>query len=307
MTAKRYTMRCVYDSEVDLKVRRFIVLIRGIRMMRRFTKKELKRLGCSDEEISLILRCQKILPIMFSNDSDEAGFCIDARQLHTQLAIGKKFATWITDKIKKCKFVENTDYITVSQNRETANGGYTQSIEYKLNLRMAEHLCMAQNCENGFIMRDYFCLMEKIVIINNKWWNTRYPQKENYKSMCSAISCFTQSYCARSGDDSDFSREANIINRIATGCSALEIKNYLGVGVNDLTRDNLTNEYNEKIAFLQQQNILLLGMGMPIIQRVKMLISFFDIKYPDAKPLQNYYDRAYLISARKKIIEELER
>ena len=101
----------------------------------------------------------------------------------------------------------------------------------------------------------------------------------------------------------DFSREANIINRIATGCSALEIKTYLGVGLNELTRDNLTNEYNEKIAFLQEQNILLLGMGLPIVQRVNMLISFFDTKYPDAKPLQSYYDREYLLRERQKILD----
>lgn len=283
-------------------------------MVNKFNRKELKRLGCSDNEIQIVLKYQKLLPMP---DTD---YELNARALHKYLGVGKDVSNWITGRIKKYDFKENIDYkITyespVAKSGDTDFIGFTAiqlarsgiKIEYYLSVEMCKELCTIENNELGKLARRYFILMESVVKKNKEWWTIRNPQKCNYKPMCQAISTTLFNACGRYGDDSDFSREANIINRIATGCSALEIKNYLGVGLNDLTRDNLTNEYNEKIAFLQQQNILLLGMGMPIIQRVKMLISFFDIKYPDAKPLQNYYDRAYLISARKKIIEELER
>ena len=277
----------------------------------RFNKKELQRLGCTESEIELVLKCQKKYPTIFDKENLSSNdFSIDARKLYIQLitddngSIQKatRFNDWISKRIKKYHFAEDKDFL-VTQKKVTREIGGSTTNEYSIKLRMAEHLCMVQNNENGTELRDYFCLMERIVVDNEKWWSTRNPQRANYRPMCEAISKTIYNACGRPGDDSDFSREANIINRIATGCSALEIKTYLGVGLNELTRDNLTNEYNEKIAFLQEQNILLLGMGLPIVQRVNMLISFFDTKYPDAKPLQSYYDREYLLRERQKILD----
>jgi len=37
---------------------------------------------------------------------------VNARELHGWLKVGKRFATWITDRIKKYDFVENLDYFT---------------------------------------------------------------------------------------------------------------------------------------------------------------------------------------------------
>lgn len=282
--------------------------------MLKFTKKELSRLGCNDEEIMLVMKYQKLLPIP---DND---FEMNARTLHEYLGVGKKVTTWVLGRIEKYGFKENTDYKMVYKN-DTPNSGNIDFTsfsqieltrmgvrkEYYLTVNMCKELCTIENNELGKLARRYFILMEDLIKRNDKWWSTRNPQRANYKPMCEAVSEAIHKSSGRYGDDSDFSREANILNRIATGCSALEIKLYLGVGINELTRDNLTSDYNEKIAFLQEQNILLLGIGLPIIQRVNMLITFFDVKYPDAKPIQDYYDRSYLLEARKKILEELNR
>ena len=70
---------------------------------------------------------------------------------------------------------------------------------------------------------------------------------------------------------------------------------------NELNMENcLEKEYNEKISFLQDQNILLLGMNMPIQDRLKMLISMFDIQYPNAVDLIRG-DRESLEQARKNL------
>ena len=54
-------------------------------MIQKFSKKELERLGCSEEEVTLVMKCQKKFPIILDNESDTKGFCIDARVLHEQL------------------------------------------------------------------------------------------------------------------------------------------------------------------------------------------------------------------------------
>lgn len=95
------------------------------------------------------------------------------------------------------------------------------------------------------------------------------------------------------------------MNIIATGSSAQEIKLYLGIQPNELTRDGLETDYNDKIAFLQEQNLLLLGMNMSLTDRIRMLITMFDIKYPTASPIMPYMSRDDLIKAREKMIEDL--
>lgn len=283
-------------------------------MATKFTKKELLRLGCTDEEISLVMKYQKLLPMP---DED---FEMNARTLHKYLGVGRDISTWISNRIRKYEFKENADFKIVFESDDTKSGDIDFTSfsanqlsrmgvrkEYYLTVNMCKELCTIENNELGRLARRYFILMEDLIKRNDDWWKVRKPQRLNYKPMCKAVSEAVHKSTGNYGDDSDFSREANILNRIVTGCSALEIKLYLGVGINELTRDNLTNDYNEKISFLQEQNILLLGMGLPIIQRVNMLISFFDIKYPDAKPLQHYFDRDYLLKAREKILEELNR
>lgn len=159
--------------------------------------------------------------------------------------------------------------------------------------------------KNSKIVRQYFVLMEKIVKENKDWFDTRDPQRTNYKPMCEAISQDIFHKTGRCGDKYDFAREANIMNRIATGCSAAEIKLYLGAEPNEATRDYLTQEYNERISFLQDQNILLAGMHMNTVDRIKMLIQFFDIKFPNAEPIQKHKNREFLLEQRKQIIAEL--
>ena len=69
-----------------------------------FNKKELSRLGCTEEETKLIMKYQKLLP-MPDND-----FEMSARILHSHLQIGKAYGAWILSRIKKYNFKENVDF-----------------------------------------------------------------------------------------------------------------------------------------------------------------------------------------------------
>ena len=267
-------------------------------MEKGFTKKQLERIGCSNEEIQLVLDYQKRLPVLVNNE-DVEGFCVNTRQLHEQLGVGKTYQHWIKARIKSYRFTENVDFISLCLNGHKPKGGRPDTT-FMCTIDMAEDLAMVERTDVGETVRNYFKLMRDIVKRNVEWEEVRCYERTHYKPMCDALSNFIQRNTGRSGDGYDFALEANRLNVIATGNRAQSLKNYFGVQTNELTRDSLEKEYNEKISFLQDQNILLLGMNMPIQDRLKMLISMFDIQYPNAVDLIRG-DRESLEQARKNL------
>lgn len=63
-------------------------------MVNKFNRKELKRLGCNDNEIQIVLKYQKLLPMP---DTD---YELNARALHKYLGVGKDVSNWITGRIR---------------------------------------------------------------------------------------------------------------------------------------------------------------------------------------------------------------
>ena len=96
---------------------------------------------------------------------------VNARDLHSFLQVGKRFASWIQERIGKYEFVENEDFVAISQNREiqendcfpnsgSKRGGHNR-VEYHLTLDMAKELSMVENNDKGREARRYFIAMEK--------------------------------------------------------------------------------------------------------------------------------------------------
>lgn len=99
------------------------------------------------------------IKINHSSINDEMVQTVNARDLHTFLEIGKKFADWIKDRIKQYAFDEDIDYVTFSQNRES--GGKLN--EYALSIDMAKELSMVERNDKGKEARLYFIACEKQV------------------------------------------------------------------------------------------------------------------------------------------------
>lgn len=282
-------------------------------MVQKFTKKELQRLGCTDEEISLVMKYQKLLPIL-SEDNDTYGFSVDARILHEQLKVKKKFATWIKSNLKD--YVESIDYI-ISFPRETdvKTSIFSKDFDYYLTVSLAKEIAMytGKNSqaspelkEISRTVRLYFILMERIVRDNKEWLSVRNPERKEYNDMCEALSNNIYKHNARPADKYDYAREANVLNIICCGSETQSIRNYFGLNNNnELTRDSLEKDYNEKLAFLQKQNMIYLGLDMPIVERVKMLIASFDVIYPTASPVLPWLSREDMLNARKDLILKL--
>lgn len=101
--------------------------------------------------------------VFSGNFNTQAKLLCNARDLHNVLQVGRRFATWIIERIKEYGFVENQDFILVSQNGEIkkGRGGDRRSKEYHLTLNMAKELAMVEKTEVGRQVRRYFIQCEE--------------------------------------------------------------------------------------------------------------------------------------------------
>ncbi|EAY4771174.1 phage antirepressor Ant [Salmonella enterica] len=101
----------------------------------------------------------QLIPVFNGTINNESVLLCDARELHTFLGVGKRFASWITDRIEQYGFIENQDYIAISQNREIGHG--RGKIDYHLTLDTAKETAMVERNEKGRQIRRYFIECEK--------------------------------------------------------------------------------------------------------------------------------------------------
>ncbi len=75
------------------------------------------------------------------------GVWIDARTLHKELNVRKKFADWIKVRIDKYEFLENDDYKLdfPKKGNQNSHGGDRKTKYYSLTLDMAKELSMVEN------------------------------------------------------------------------------------------------------------------------------------------------------------------
>lgn len=86
-------------------------------MINKFSRKELERLNCSEEEILLIMKYQKRFPIILDNEDNIEKFCINAKDLYKEIIQSEdtsNFSRWIKRAINNYGFIENADFSTIS-------------------------------------------------------------------------------------------------------------------------------------------------------------------------------------------------
>ncbi|HBH1596847.1 phage antirepressor KilAC domain-containing protein [Clostridioides difficile] len=92
---------------------------------------------------------------------------LSARDLHEFLEVGSRYNDWFNRMIGY-GFVENEDFISITQKKVTAQGNETEYINHIIKLDMAKEIAMIQRNEKGKQARKYFLQIEKD-------WNT--PEK----------------------------------------------------------------------------------------------------------------------------------
>ncbi len=90
---------------------------------------------------------------------------VNARELHTFLQNKRQFSDWIKQRIAEYDFVENQDFVIISQICETMTKSgerrATTKNEYYITLDMAKELSMVERNEQGRMARRYFIECEK--------------------------------------------------------------------------------------------------------------------------------------------------
>jgi phage anti-repressor protein len=104
----------------------------------------------------------QIIPIFNSVINKEEVKSVNAKLLHSFLEVDTRFNDWISRRINDYQFIENTDFVLVTQKRVIKNrGGDRRSKDYHITLDMAKELAMIERTEKGRQARKYFIECEK--------------------------------------------------------------------------------------------------------------------------------------------------
>jgi anti-repressor protein len=95
---------------------------------------------------------------------DEEAQTVLARDLHRQLAVTERFATWFERQLQY-GFTEGEDFTGVKVFTAVNNGAKLELLDYNITLDMAKQICMLQRTTEGRRCRQYLIDLEKA-------WNT---------------------------------------------------------------------------------------------------------------------------------------
>ena len=152
----------------------------------KLTKNNLiKKLGESNSDvIEVVTKYNKLLPIL---SEDGEGFCVNARDLHEQLKIGRDFSTWIKGSLESLDMKLHEDFDVFFK------GDVNLSIEeiekmssQQRTMTCAKELCMAigilpktnkETKEISKIARKYFIYVERLLKKAIEWDLIRKPER----------------------------------------------------------------------------------------------------------------------------------
>ena len=99
---------------------------------------------------------QELIKINYSEEKAT----ILGRDLHEFLEVGTQYSKWL-ERMTEYGFIENIDFIAISQKRLTAQGNETEYINHQLTIEMAKEISMLQRNDKGKQARQYFIECEK--------------------------------------------------------------------------------------------------------------------------------------------------
>ena len=92
------------------------------------------------------------------NDNHEP--IVSGRQLHEALGVKTRYNDWF-NRMTEYGFIENQDYLAITQKRVTAQGNSTNQVDHIIKLDMAKEIAMIQRTDKGKAVRQYFIQVEK--------------------------------------------------------------------------------------------------------------------------------------------------
>lgn len=167
---------------------------------------------------------------------------ISGRELHEFLEIKTKYVDWF-NRMLKYGFEENTDYLLLTQKRETNNpkNPTTEITDHILKLDMAKELCMIQRTPLGRQARQYFINIEKAY---KHFVIARELGKEARKTLTDVIKEQLPDTLHKKFMYKNFT---DLVYKSMLGVNTKELKDNLGLDKKDNLRDYLSGEQLERI------------------------------------------------------------
>lgn len=228
--------------------------------IKKYTSKNLKSGDLKENELNIydtkmtdadiILKYQSLLPVLQQDGSTT----VNARDLHSQLGVGKIFAAWIKEKIESYGFEENVDYQTRFPKAESKIHGGQNKLEYMLNLSTAKELAMVQNNDMGRIARKYFIAIEKAYKNRDDWNYDRADSVISCKRLKQGLIKYNKQLCTSipSYTYNVHQAEFCLFNNIIIGTSATEYRRIMGLKKTDVIRNTFNEKQLEYIAELER-------------------------------------------------------
>ncbi len=127
------------------------------------------------DSTAIVPEPQKLITIHSRTLQGKPTECVNARDLHGYLDVGRDFSTWIKARVEQYGFEHSLDYLTISRSPErgssanefspergkTSNSGGRPTVDYFISLDMAKELAMVERNEKGREARRYFIECEK--------------------------------------------------------------------------------------------------------------------------------------------------
>lgn len=182
---------------------------------------------------------------------------VNARDLHEFLEIGKVFGAWITERIDQFEFVENQDFVVVSENGKNPKGGRPAK-EYHLTLDMAKELSMVERNEKGKQARRYFIECEQRLHSNQtvaskltKTIESIYPKASKYIEVMNLSSELDIQLCQSISDKfADYLKEINANVKSSKHTNATKRTNILSESQVIDGIQNLNTAQKERLFFI---------------------------------------------------------
>lgn len=239
-----------------------------------FTKDELSQYGLSDEEIAVILDYQALLPVLQEDDEN----LISARVLHSQLKVGRDFATWINQQIEENDLIKDVDYFISKGNSREINAsskymnGKKPTIEYNLTLDSAKSISMvagakARNTnkelkEMSKLVRKYFIIVEKAFKNRVKWNHNRKNTLINCKELRGALIIHKQNLLNGVPEWMTISNlyiiEFSLLNSVILGMSATQYRKENNISDTDQIRNYFSDDQLDDVERLERYDAQLI-------------------------------------------------
>ena len=248
--------------------------------MKKFNKDFLKNvLQFSNEDVELVMECQKIFPELLTNEATKIQ---SVKKLYDTMELTKAhWKRWCESNIVENEFFrENIDWNGFAL---VVNGNET--VDFSVSIDFAKHLVMQSKSKNSYKFRNYFILIEKSIKGKQEHLLIREPEKENYNKMKEEI---IKDFESKHTDTTEMDRkylmirESNMINTKLIGYTAGQVREKLGYK-DAQTREHLLLEQNKVIDYLELIIYGLVVAGIDFESRSKIIGDICKSKYPNLR------------------------